>query len=460
MKKIIKSIIGAVAVIAMIAVGLKILGQITERKDSYEKYADFFSQEEDFDVLFFGTSHVINGVYPMELWEDYGIVSYNFGGHGNRIATTYWVMRNALEYTSPKLVVIDCQNLEDNRKVVSLEYTHISFDAFPLTKTKIEAVMDFLDESKGSLSLLWEFSTYHSRWLELTEEDFNPEPTTTKGAERRINVATANTYENIDSSQKMEGSTISVDYLEMMIEYCQDNGIEVLLTYIPYPANETQQEAANSAFDIAEKYGVNYLDYDTLLEQVDFSTDCYDAASHLNPSGANKITDYIGQYIMDNYDIDDQRDNEAYSDWNDDYEAYKETKLENLTSQTEKTNFVMLLYDRSISSCVFMSSAVKEGTIMWNLYENLGISDEMLLSTEPRLIFVDVYDDTVECVYLDDELGTNAGTLMLRETDGGYEIIRNGAEVLSIDSSESLAFIVFDKDTKEVLVKRYGSELD
>jgi hypothetical protein len=61
-----------------------------ERKSSDFKYADYFEQDEDFDVLFFGTSHVINGIFPMELWNDYGIVSYNFGGHGNEIATSYW----------------------------------------------------------------------------------------------------------------------------------------------------------------------------------------------------------------------------------------------------------------------------------------------------------------------------------------------------------------------------------
>lgn len=68
---------------------------IVARKDSYFKYEPFFKQEENFDVLFMGTSHVLNAVYPMELWNDYGIVSYNFGGHGNYLPTTYCIMKNA-----------------------------------------------------------------------------------------------------------------------------------------------------------------------------------------------------------------------------------------------------------------------------------------------------------------------------------------------------------------------------
>ena len=49
---------------------------LVERKSAYQKNGDFMEQSEDLDVLFLGTSHVINGVFPMELWKEYGITSY------------------------------------------------------------------------------------------------------------------------------------------------------------------------------------------------------------------------------------------------------------------------------------------------------------------------------------------------------------------------------------------------
>ena len=121
-----------------------ILGRLTdlmERKDSRSKYADFFEQKDNFNVLFMGTSHVINAVQPMELWDDYGIVSYNLGGHANRIATTYWTMENALDYTTPDLVVIDTFSVSNKMKCYDVfSYIHLSLDAFPLSPTKIKAV--------------------------------------------------------------------------------------------------------------------------------------------------------------------------------------------------------------------------------------------------------------------------------------------------------------------------------
>ena len=53
---------------------------LVERKSAYQKNGDFMEQSEDLDVLFLGTSHVINGVFPMELWKEYGITSYNYQG--------------------------------------------------------------------------------------------------------------------------------------------------------------------------------------------------------------------------------------------------------------------------------------------------------------------------------------------------------------------------------------------
>ena len=107
MRKILSAIISFVIVGLLVVCGLSGLSDITERKESKNKFSDFYEQEENYDVLFIGSSHVLNGVFPMELWKDYGIVSYNLSGHGSRGAVNYWILKNALEYTTPKLVVID-----------------------------------------------------------------------------------------------------------------------------------------------------------------------------------------------------------------------------------------------------------------------------------------------------------------------------------------------------------------
>ena len=54
---------------------------ILEGKSAKARLSLFFKQETSYDAMYFGTSHVINGFLPQELWEEYGITSYNFGGN-------------------------------------------------------------------------------------------------------------------------------------------------------------------------------------------------------------------------------------------------------------------------------------------------------------------------------------------------------------------------------------------
>ena len=59
-----------------------------EGKGAYNKNGDFLRVADECDILFLGTSHVTNAVYPMELWKDFGITSYNISGYGHPVAVS------------------------------------------------------------------------------------------------------------------------------------------------------------------------------------------------------------------------------------------------------------------------------------------------------------------------------------------------------------------------------------
>lgn len=352
------------------------IATLTESKTSHSKLADFFEQKEDVDVLFMGTSHVLNGIYPMELWNDYGIVSYNFGGHACLIPTQYWIMKNALDYTEPELIVIDCYALEYETKIsYPLDRAHMLLDEFPISENKINAINDLLQDSPDShkWGFAWDYTIYHNRWEELGQADFENTTSTEKGAESRIGVAVPWRPEKIDSEKKLEEDTVSVQYLGMMIEECQSRGIEVLLTFLPFPASEGSQMCANRVYDIAEEYGVNYLNF-LDMDVVDYDTDCFDEGSHLNPSGARKVTDYLGAYITANYDIENQRNNEAYAEWHEDYLEYENYKAENLKAQETLDTYLMLLADKNYDFLLEINSQeILQDEKYVGLLENLGI---------------------------------------------------------------------------------------
>ena len=146
---------------------------VLNKKDSHFKTRPFFTEKQNFDVLFLGTSHGVNAFFPMELWNDYGIISYNLSYHNAMLPMQYWVLKNALHYKKPKLVVIDLFWLSQGTKSDPNRFgsVHTVFDEFPLTMDKLRAVDDILNDSvpaskdsKAKFGLLFPFSLYHNRW--------------------------------------------------------------------------------------------------------------------------------------------------------------------------------------------------------------------------------------------------------------------------------------------------------
>lgn len=457
MKKI-KRIISCIVTICMTVVILSYLTDLMERKSSDQKYEDFLKQEEEFDVLFFGTSHMINGVFPMELWNDYGIVSYNFGGHSNQMATTYWVMENALEKTIPKVVVIDCLEVEKQRKCSDLfSYVHLSLDAFPLSCNKIRAIWDLLDdpaleqdiedgsartseEPRTKIGLLWDYSVYHSRWSEISQNDFEPTSTYEKGAESRIGVKST-CFDKIDREEKiLPGSTGDV-YLRRMIEDCQKRGIEVVLTYLPFSADPLQQMTANYIYDIAEEYNIGYINF-LDVDIVNYQTDMYDEG-HLNPSGARKVTSYIGKYLVENCDVCDQRIDRKYEFWNEDYKEYLSFMNNNISSCSSINEYLMLLAgdDLEIRMDIRNKDVFKDMLII-DLLENLGIditqlsynTDFILIKDHGREIYL-IHDIRNE-VSIQSDLSLRYN---LDEEKGEYDLYVGDEQVMrgnSLDSTD------------------------
>lgn len=472
MRNKIKPIISCIVTLCLTVSLLGYLTNLMERKSSDSKYADFFSQEEDFNVLFMGTSHVINAVYPMELWDDYGIISYNFGGHSNQMATTYWVMENALDYTKPDLVVIDCLSVSSSRKSSDIfSYLHLSLDAFPTSITKVKAIWDLLDdpnldeaiangtaresdEPRTKIGLLWDYSVYHNRWKELEQNDFEPSINLEKGAESRISVTRGN-LNKIDGAQKMESGTVAESYLRKMIEDCQSRGIDVLLTYLPFPASEQQQMDANYIYDLAEEYGVNYINF-LDMDLINYQTDLYDEKSHLNPSGARKVTNYLGEYIITHYSVKDQRSNPDYDFWKDDYEEYIQVKNNNIRSRADIVNYLMLLSGEKadIVLDVRNKDLYKNEWVM-SLLANMGVDAEKITEDTDFIIKL---KDTDKAIIVDNfredgkTIETTIGTVQFiydnQDDTSGYKLYLNGVEIISgLDDDTSLNIVVRRGDT-------------
>ena len=342
-----------------------------EDKYSYQKYYDFYEEEENIDVFFLGTSHVINAIHPMELWDDYGIVSYNLSNYSEVMSVNYWQLVNALEYTTPKVVVVDLFSLGWEAKNISKHLHHFT-DYMPIGKTKANIVIDLLPK-EDRLEYLFEISIYHSRWDQLSKTDFLPEPWCEKGAEMRLGITSLAEPQLIEKNQYNYQDKGNREYLQKIINLCKEKDIHVLMVYIPFAdVAEGQLEEANYGDVIAEEQNVSYINFFYKENLINYQIDKSDG-NHVNVSGARKLTDYIGKYIASNFNVDDQRENRRYEHWQEDWERYKEYKYGMLKEQTNFQNYMLMFYDDDLQVDVYLSkdSLVYQDSIATELLKNV-----------------------------------------------------------------------------------------
>ena len=127
---------------------------------------------------------------------------------------------------------------------------------------------------------------------------------------------------------------------------------------------------------IAKQYDVNYINF-LETDVVNYATDCNDPHSHLNPSGARKVTDYLGQYITEHYDIEDQRGNPVYADWEEDYESYRNLKIENWKACESCDCYLMLAADKNCDTVIEINNPKICSNLQFSqLLGNIGIDAE------------------------------------------------------------------------------------
>lgn len=330
------------------------LNNVLYNKSDAKNYRPFYDMEENFDVLFLGTSVTVSGVSPLDLWNEFGIVSFNLANNGQSIPNNYYALKSALETQQPRLVVLDTSYIFQEDVTGGSREARLRqlIDNMPWGRTKVEAILDLVPmESWGDFILPVVY--YHERWKELSASDFRPITSINRGGEL-VQISKGSDGEIFDTSVFAEELNIlpkedvtdypelSEVYIQKILDLCQSRGIDVLfVTYPCYAQGDTNhgdgehlQRMWNQVYVTAEENGVNYIHglHDKDKIGFDFVEDLRDWR-HINVSGNRKVTRYIGQYIQEIYQIPDRRGEEGLEYWNSDFEKLEEYRQELLTAE-------------------------------------------------------------------------------------------------------------------------------
>lgn len=312
MKNGMKQAAGCLLFLALLAVILAGLAHLFQPKNNREDFgmgemkANGILTEagHSLDVVAIGDSECALAIAPMVMWREQGIPSYNCGTAGAYLYEVYHYLAQAFERQQPKVVILE---------------TNVIFKECKLSDylfSKLERVVPLL--------------RYHDRWKNLRAEDFGPVEYTWSDEYKGHMF-----YTDAEASAGRDYMTPSEEVrriarwghqsLKEIVKLCEKNGAELLLLSTPSEWNWNYANH-NGIQALADEFGLTYVDMNLLNEEIkiNWQTDTKDAGDHMNIYGAEKVSGWLGRYLVENYGLTDRRGEALYAPWEKDLAVYQE----------------------------------------------------------------------------------------------------------------------------------------
>lgn len=342
----IKKVIRCVGFLLVIILTLSFIYSVLSLKDTNGAVQDIYSvhnqlgntPKDTIDVLFMGTSHCYNSVYPAVLWQNYGIASFDFAITSQPKFCTYYYLREILKKQSPKVVCIEAYNLaaegveEEDEGTIYRNYLGYKslVDSYNLMK-------DYGEDNKGDFLFKWPI--VHTRYKELTRNDFSESNVDRYGCGAEFRMGETGGYFSAKShsSEVIPISDENKEWVDRMYALAEEEGFELLLFLSPFAVFGEEREIMNGVAEYSASLGIPFLN---LIDEADNmgydpAIDMMNDFHHCNMNGAAKVSDFLGTYLSKNYDIPNHAGESSYYHWDMDLEMYLQTLEKNALYEIE-----------------------------------------------------------------------------------------------------------------------------
>ncbi len=255
-------------------------------------------EKESIDVLVLGDSESYTSFSPLQAWGVHGFTAYNGGISGGTILESESVLGETLKKQSPRLVLLEthCLFYGNNGKHKTSHLTERLYNMFPLLRNHNGWKSTFRRVGKSS------FKGFHIN-----------------GTVKPVNALL------LGKKKSTKISEINLESLQAMKKKCEERGAKLVLYSAPSPKCYTP-ERTGVLRKVAETMGLSYIDLNSRTREmcIDWTMDTRDHGDHLNISGGQKSTAYLGDWLVKNYDLPDRRQSRLAKKWNRDYQHYVE----------------------------------------------------------------------------------------------------------------------------------------
>lgn len=260
-------------------------------------------ENDSLDVLLMGDSEMCYTVSPFQLYKEHGILSYNIGSESQKLCDGVAILKHTLQNQhNVKLIVLDADTMFQKygtvdgkdpslglaQKLIPLMHYHTAYKlkTLPFFITGREKERAKAETTKGF------FVRYYSNAYTGKSDymDDNPE-----------------VYKDINDGAK--------PYLTELLQICKNNGIALLVISSPSARNWSDGREV-SVTHWCEENNIPFLNLNEHNQEIriDWSTDTFDRGDHVNYAGSVKMNRYLGQYLVDHYDLPDHSGNAVWDE--------------------------------------------------------------------------------------------------------------------------------------------------
>lgn len=303
--------------------------------------SEYYEETTDHDVLFIGDCEVYENFSPVTLWEEHGITSYIRGNAQQLIWQSYYLLEDSLRYEKPDVVVFNVLSMKYGEPQ-NEAYNRLTLDGMRMSAAKLKAIDASMTEDEAFISYIFPLLRYHSRWNELTDEDFEylfkDKKLSHNGFIMRADTKAAESVPDATPLGDYSFDEVCWEYLDKMTALCKENDIELVLIKAPALYPHWYDEWDAQIKDYADENDLLYLNLLALADEIgiDFSTDTYDMGLHLNLYGAEKLSVYFGEVLKENFGFEDHSDDEKLKKvWAEKVDFYNEMEKDQLRELKE-----------------------------------------------------------------------------------------------------------------------------
>ena len=293
---------------------------------------EMYSEKENFDVVFAGSSYAIKGINPYIMDEELGVNTFDYSFSAQIYIGTYYSLKELFKYHKPKMIVLNT-DLESYTRKKEYEMAYIPTVLYMKPSfNKVEFYLNSAAQDGSYLDRLFLWPAYHVKSLkevisnikgkldpkyinypkqdQLDEYKDKKDGYIGKGFVK-VDESNPKNVLNDNTLGKMTPKATdlnniqenNVEYFKKIVDLCNENNTELVLLHTPLPTYRILNEKNYFEFDkeisrIASENGVDYYNYNLIKpEWFKSKTEYFQDYAHLNSLGSEVFSKSFAEFL-------------------------------------------------------------------------------------------------------------------------------------------------------------------